>query len=304
MFEIINILDSILGPHKRYANTEHYYFCPFCNHHNPKLAVNIQKGKWHCWTCHAGGIKIVTLLKCLHASTDDIREVYRLLNEYIPPILGTEAPEQLVLPTEYRPLWELSKTGEFRKAVAYIQERGITPGDILRYQMGFCETGRYAHRIIIPSFTPEHILNYFVSRDYSGYSNLKYLNPPASKNVIVFENQINWNYPIVLTEGMFDAMAIKRNAIPLLGTFVPKKLREKILEHQDNHVYIALDKDAMAKTLKMAERFMKEGLHVYLVKLTDKDPSTLGFDAMQTLIRETPELTFVDLIHLRVTLTH
>ncbi len=34
---------------------------------------------------------------------------------------------------------------------------------------------------------------------------------------IPFEIFINWNSPIIRCEGMFDAISIKRNAIPLLG---------------------------------------------------------------------------------------
>jgi hypothetical protein len=181
MFEIINILDSILGQHKKYANTEHYYHCPFCNHHNPKLAVNIRKGKWHCWTCRASGTKVVSLLKKLNASREDVLEVYRLLDEFVPPTLQTEIPDRLVLPAEYKPLWETHDGWQFKNAMKYITERGITREDILRYQIGYCETGRYSGRVVIPSFTSDHVLNYFVSRDFTGRSKLKYLNPPAQQ---------------------------------------------------------------------------------------------------------------------------
>ncbi len=38
-------------------------------------------------------------------------------------------------------------------------------------------------------------LNYFLARSFYE-SGLKYKNPPVSKNVIVFENQINWKMPL------------------------------------------------------------------------------------------------------------
>jgi hypothetical protein len=44
----------------------------------------------------------------------------------------------------------------------------------------------------------------------------------SDKNIIGFENMINWNVPIVLCEGAFDAIAIKRNAIPLFGKNISK----------------------------------------------------------------------------------
>ena len=40
-----------------------------------------------------------------------------------------------------------------------------------------------------------------------------YKNPEASKNIIFFENLINWNAPIILCEGVFDAMAIRTSGV-------------------------------------------------------------------------------------------
>ena len=61
----------------------------------------------------------------------------------------------------------------------------------------------------------------------------------------MFENQINWNEPITLVEGVFDAMAVKRNAIPLLGKFVPKTLNDTIYIHELRFYKIKSAKDAM-----------------------------------------------------------
>jgi DNA primase len=301
MFEITNILDSILGPHKRYAKGELYYFCPFCNHHNPKLAININKGKWHCWTCSVSGNKLLFLLRKLNASKDDINEVCRLLNEYIPP---TDIPSEdaLCLPKEFQPLWEPSKLNEYRLAKLYISSRGISEDDILRYQLGYCLSGRYARRIIVPSFDESGTLNYFIGRDYREAPGLKYLNPLVSKNVVCFDYHINWNYPVILTEGMFDAMAIKRNAVPLLGTFVPKKLREKIIKQTTREIYLALDSDAKKKMLDIAEGFLREGFQVFIVNLPEKDPSVIGFAQMQRLIANATPLTFYELIQLRLSM--
>ena len=59
-------------------------------------------------------------------------------------------------------------------------------------------------------------------------SKFKYKNPPMSKDTVGFELFINWNEPIVLCEGVFDAIAIRNNAIPLLGKFLSKTLLKKI----------------------------------------------------------------------------
>ena len=48
------------------------------------------------------------------------------------------------------------------------------------------------------------------SRSVFTEEKFKYKNPPVSKNVIMFENQVNWKEPITLVEGVFDAMAVKK----------------------------------------------------------------------------------------------
>ena len=46
--------------------------------------------------------------------------------------------------------------------------------------------------------------------------------------------------PIILCEGLFDALAIKRNAIPLLGKNIQNNLMKKIVTSVVDKIYIAL----------------------------------------------------------------
>lgn len=302
MYNIVFLLDSILGPHRRFANTEHYYFCPFCNHYNPKLAVNINKRAWHCWKCNARGSSLVGLLRKLNASREDITEMEQLVGERVSPTTAMPEEKLTALPVEFIPLWEPSSDFYTTAALKYLRSRNISTDDIAKYQLGFCSSGKYQHRIIIPSYDARGLLNYFVARDFFNTGALKYLNPPVSKNFIGFENQINWDYPILLVEGVFDAMAIKRNAIPLMGVHIPKKLKERIIKRQDKNIYLVLDKDALKFTIKYAEKFMKDGFTVYLVDLSGKDPSSLGFEKTQRLIQQATPLTFKQLVQLRLTI--
>ena len=54
---------------------------------------------------------------------------------------------------------------------------------------------------------------------------VKYRNPETSRDIVPFELFINWELPLVLCEGPFDAIAIKRNAIPLLGKNIQSNLK-------------------------------------------------------------------------------
>ncbi len=183
-----------------------------------------------------------------------------------------------------------------RQALAYLKRRKVTKADILRYNIGYCEGGVYDKMIIIPSYSHEGTLNYFVARNFNEHSPVKYKNPPMSKDIVPFELFINWSSPLILCEGMFDALAIKRNAIPLLGKHIQKELMKKIVTSQVQKIYIALDKDAQKDAVKFCEYLMDEGKEVYLVDLEEKDPSEMGFNSITNLIQTTLPLNQYDLM--------
>ena len=113
---------------------------------------------------------------------------------------------------------------------------------------------------------------------------------------MLFRSFINWNIPITLCEGPFDALAIKRNVIPLLGKNIQTALKKKLVTSKVEKIYIALDKDAIKQALSFCEELINEGKEVYLVDLEDKDPSEMGFVKFTNLIQNTLPLTFSDLL--------
>ena len=112
---------------------------------------------------------------------------------------------------------------------------------------------------IIDLITSLHVL-------YTLKKSFKYKNPPVSKNVIMFENQINWNEPITLVEGVFDAMAVKRNSIPILGKFIPTKLNEAIFKNRVKNINILLDEDAQQQALHYTMQFSNQGISTKNIK--------------------------------------
>ena len=178
----------------------------------------------------------------------------------------------------------------------YARKRGITTRDIKRYNIGYCDGGHYANRIIIPSYDNDNRLNYFIARSVFDEEKFKYKNPPISKNVIMFENQINWNEPITLVEGVFDAMAVKRNTIPLLGKFVPKKLNDAIYKNGVTGINILLDEDAQEQALRYTMEFQNQGITTKNIKPSEKDAGEMGFSQINSKLKETEETGFGDII--------
>lgn len=296
---ILSGVEGILGKSHKRSKANHAFHCPFCNHSKPKLEINFhtnEKGEnqWECWVCEEKGRTIRSLLNKLETPKDTADKILKLLPKGSPTYY--KEFEKIELPKEFQPLSTASTTSVTAQIVRnYLYERGLSDIDFIKYNVGYCGTGDYGGRVIIPSYTTSGKLNFFIGRAYDG-AYFKYKNPDIDKNLIFFESLINWNLPIVLCEGVFDAMAIKRNAIPILGKNIPNLLYSKILSSTLEDVYIALDKDARSKAIKIAEKLHNQGKRVHLVDLPEKDPSEMGFKKMTHQLTQTIELEFSDIL--------
>ncbi len=296
---LVQLLESVLlkGDHN-HKQSEISFKCPFCNHHKKKLNVNLLSQKWHCWVCGMGGHTILGLFRKLRVE----KRFYDLLNK----ITGGKTYsvdkqyEHLSLPAEFLPLCKANlKNPEAKNALHYLNSRNITSQDILKYNIGYCESGKYNGMIIIPSYDEDGKLNFFTGRSYYDV-NFKHLNPVVTKDIIGFELFINWNQPITIVEGAFDAIAIKRNAIPLFGKLILDKLKIKILEKGVKRVNVALDKDAMTNAIDMCEYFISNGISVHFIDLPEKDPSEIGFFNITNIINNVKELTPLKLLEYKI----
>ena len=298
---LVTLVNSVLGSGKSTARNNYAYHCPFCHHHKPKLEVNLTenregKNPWHCWACDVRGTTIYSLFKQIKVDLNKYSEL-KSLGKTSKSIKETQVISSVSLPNEFISL----STGDLndisaRHARAYLKSRNISKYDIIKYNIGYCKSGLYNNMIIIPTYNKEGQLNYFTARSFEKEPYIKYRNPSASRDIIPNEHLINWNIPIVLCEGLFDAIAIKRNAIPLLGKNIQSSLMKKIVTSLVDKIYIALDRDAIKQALKFCEKLMAEGKEVYLVDLQDKDPSEMGFKNFTKLIQKTVPLTYYNLM--------
>jgi DNA primase len=301
---LIALVNSVLGTGKPTSKGNYAYVCPFHTSNPPgkkNLEINMGESKdgtnkWHCWGCDARGKKIHQIFKKLNVGQDKIHELNSIVKsesnhvEYV-------SQEKVELPKEFQPLTNISKSNIIgRHALTYIKSRNITEEDILKYNIGYCESGPYRNMVVIPSYDADGRLNYFTGRSFEKEAKVKYKNPTVSRDIIPFELFINWDIPFILCEGPFDAIAIKRNVIPLLGKNIQTKLMKKIVMSSVDKIYIALDRDAQKQALSFCEQLMNEGKEVYLVDMQDKDPSEMGFKNFINLISETYPLTFSGLL--------
>jgi hypothetical protein len=298
---LIALSNSVLGTGKQTARGNYAYHCPFCNHHKPKLEINFTENKkgenpWHCWVCDKRGKRLSQIFKQVSASPKAMEELRALVKTETADkeVAVTEA---INLPKEFKTFKSITSSNIIgRHALAYLKSRNITEEDILKYNIGYCESGPYKNMVIIPSYDADGRLNYFTGRSFEKEAKIKYKNPSVSRDIIPFELFINWDIPFILCEGPFDAIAIKRNVIPLLGKNIQTKLMKKIVMSSVDKIYIALDRDAQKQALSFCEQLMNEGKEVYLVDMKDKDPSEMGFDNFINLITDTNPITFSGLL--------
>jgi len=301
--ELIQLIDKVLNSKGQSLSktNEYMWWSPFVTHHKPKLQVNIQTGKWHCWVSNQGGHNLYQLFKKVGAGYDD----FTLLNQLLGDVSfyqkdKDKKSEVIQLPKEYKSLSDDSDTSIIKQhAIRFLRKRGFNSEDILRYNLGYCTEGAYNNRIIIPSYDSEGKLNYFVGRDFYN-SNFKYKNPPFPKDIVGFDLYVNWSLPIVLVEGVFDAMSIKGNAIPLFGKSILPMLEKKITEKRVNSIFIVLDGDAFNDAIQMVEKFTDNGISVNFVKLDGQDPNDLGYRQMINKIHEAVPMNFKTLMEMKI----
>ena len=134
--------------------------------------------------------------------------------------------------------------------------------------MGFCASGEYGGRIVIPSFNEDGYLDYFIARSYYKDSWKKYKNPAANRDIIFNDLCIDWTSDLAIVEGVFDAVVAGPNSIPLLGSSlrVGSRLFQKIVKN-DTPIYIALDPDADKKAMRLIKDLLAYGIQLYKVNI-------------------------------------
>jgi hypothetical protein len=257
-FLLPNIFESFLGDVRKHnEHTGQISFdCPACaidkdmaeGDGKGNLEINYHKGVYKCWACqdingmHGSIVKLIRK----YGSAKHLRD-YMLVKPDSSEFFTKEDKEIIVtLPEEYKKLSECGANDySANYALRYLRNRGITNEIIEDFEIGYASRGKYFNRIIIPSYDSYGDLNYFISRWYGKeYNKLKYLNPSAEKQEIIFnEGKINFDSTIYLVEGVMDHIVVP-NSVPLLGKIVSAKLFDTLNEKAMANVVVVLDGDA------------------------------------------------------------
>jgi len=311
--KLLSLLNEVMGQTAklRKGGTQAVYFCQ-CGHYKRKLETLLEPPyAFNCWVCHFSG-NVYTLLKSYKATPAHYAQLYSIIGDSWGSWKNSHKNDDQIraLPEDFISLSSPPKRDaeysehmqEYRRAMSYLKTRGITMEDICRYNIGYCETGIYRDCVVIPSYDDEGKINYFSCRSYYPSNWVKYKNAPFSKDIVGFECFVNYDEPVTLVEGVFDAIAVRNNAVPLFGTMLPTRLKEQLVIHKTKRVNIVLDNDAMREAVRAAQELWKWGVNVHLVTLPLKDPSELGFYVVHDLIERSRPFEFEDLIYQKLKL--
>ena len=290
---IIDLIGNIFGEPKSVNELRGQISvdCPVCSYTikamdkldgKGNLEINYQQHVYKCWACaetHGTHGHLGKLIDKFGSKKD--KKIYKLIrpDEFEKK---EKVYKKLELPKEYKKFDEIHPLHIPRKeALNYLKKRGITDEIIQKYQIGLCLEGEYAGRIIVPSFNKKGELNFFVSRSWNPRSKLKYKNPEASKDFLIFnESLIDWKKDIYLVEGVFDSFFLD-NSICLLGKFLTDNLWEKLYSKAKKNIIVCLDGDAYTDAKNLYDKLNGGALYnrVKLVKLPkDKDVCDLKGD--------------------------
>lgn len=262
------------------------------------MSINIDKGYFKCWACNTRGKNLYRIIRKYgtHNHKSGWREFTDAVEYDKLEDLFTEKIEEkeiVEMPDNFISLASRDVPPTGFAARNYLRKRGIDKKDIVWWKMGYCASGEYEGRIIIPSFDEEGDLTYFVSRSYDKQFYPKYKNPPVSKNIIFNDLFVDWSSDIILVEGVFDAITAGRNAVPILGSTLNQNsvLLQKIVK-EDAGVYVALDPDAKKKELEIIKTLLDFDIEVWKVNIGDnEDVGSMSKDAFQKCLENASLIT-------------
>lgn len=221
-----NLGEGFVGPNRL------KYDCPQCKasgmgYGKKNLEIDWTKGAYHCWSCNMSG------------------GLYKLVNvygyrEYAVWFKKDEELQQEIAIN----ILELPKTisaAQHANALEYLTRRKISLNQIKQFNIRYCYEGQYNKHIIFPSYNSLNQLTYFVAHDFV---NKKYKERKGNNHICFFENMIDKKLPIVLTEGVYDALSVP-NSIPLLGLKITNELLDFIANQK---IIIAIDDEVFTST--------------------------------------------------------
>lgn len=244
--------------------------CPFHLDRNPSFAANLKKGVYICFACGEKG----SFRKL------DIEAPEKVTWDSFKNLLGsTESDLVFGIPKESQRI----KQGVY---LNYLTNRGLSENVIRKFDLGFCDSGEYEKRIIVPlesGFVARSIFGSKMGWLVHGRNFRKYLYPlglPVSKMLFNFDPKAK---KTILVEGVFDVLKLASNHINSVAIF-GSQLRDfqvkKLCKSNIVEVTLCFDSDQAGEiAVKSGVELLSNYFHVRIMKLPKgEDPASVSID--------------------------
>jgi hypothetical protein len=223
--------------------------CPLCVERGEptpdkklSLGVQVNSGWFHCWRCDAKGFL---------DGTDRTDFEKRAPKDGFKSI---DLPEGFFLLDE-------NKCESLQPAWDYLtNHRNLSEDEIRLHCIGACLTGRFAGRVVIPVYSNDDRIVYWVTRKWVRKCSKPYLNPSHEREGLFFGEELlveESSIPLLCVEGVFDAIAHYPHAVATLGKVTEPHL-ERLMKVRRPVVFVR-DGDARDEGICCALRMQMNG---------------------------------------------
>lgn len=263
------------------GGTELVISCPLCFDERARLYISTDRGLWYCFHCKARGHLLHLLMKVCGLTPGEAYLAERAIwggspRGALPGAVHRPVPSQVELPLGFQ------TDGGVGIVRDYFRFRGLNPRWIKEVGIGYCLTGAYHHRVIVPVYTQGE-LRTFVARTWLRDENKKVLMAEGSQaaRALFGYDRPDDTGAVILVEGVFDAIRMWELGYPhtvaTLGAHVTDQQRVLLKRLEPTHVILLRDADETGResAIKEArELTMGAMLEVHIASLAEGDPGT------------------------------
>jgi len=254
------------------------------------MSINLDNGLWRCFKSGETGnfYKLVSLVRGVpYQRGKEVFYSFCIENGKLP-----EENEAKIITPESKNLThpEFIEVKEDSPTCSYLKARGLNPARFYE-----CNSGKFKNRVIIP-FEDNEGLFYFTARSLGPDTFPKYLNPPSEEGVKASHVLYPYSHsqePLYITEGAFDALAIKESGLNATCTngCSPSFIQMQYLKGYPGDIVVAYDNDAAGREgLERFERLRKRlcmgNIH-YIFPEEEKDWNSFLIKKGESALRQT-----------------
>lgn len=235
------------------GKTELLTNCALCFDERPRLYIEADTGLWMCFRCGEKGNLLSLLVRQVELP---FATAYPLADSIgakpavdAPVVIEAHRPPP---PSSVRLPPAFIRDDGSKYAGDYFASRGLSQRLVAEVGAGYCLTGYYAHRVIVPVVT-QGALRTWVGRSWRPLEKKKVLmavESQASRALfgydLLVEQRGHWN-ELIIVEGVFDALRLwdlgYRETIATLGAHITDVQMALMKRLRPDHVIVMRDAD-------------------------------------------------------------